>query len=332
MATLKDVALKAGVNVSTVSRALSGSSKISPHTVQRIRVIAQELNYQPNLSARVLAGKSSKMIGMIAPEIDSNYFAKLICAVEISLKERGYSLIVANSQFEEKKEEIAIEMFLNYQVEGIFLASSIHFKNNALLRKIREEHNVGLVLLEALAHYADYNYVMIDDAYGIEKAVEYLIAKGHKNIGFISDHLIDIIRKPMFCEALKRNGLRPEENPIISHPTERYEKAGYEVMNKFLDMANRPTAYIAGYDDMAIGAIRAVEDRGLSVPEDIAIIGNDNIRESMYLHKALTTLAPPVERMAQLGVDLMIDFIENNNKDIFHQITLKPELLVRETT
>jgi DNA-binding LacI/PurR family transcriptional regulator len=247
------------------------------------------------------------------------------------LKERGYSLIIANSQFDASKEADAIETFINNNVEGIFLASSIHVRNQPLLEHLREEKKIALVLLEALAHHPEYNYVMIDDTYGMEQAIAYFIRKGHKKIGFISDYILDLIRKPMYFEALKRNGLSIKNNPLLSHPTKRCEIAGYEIMQKFLDLKDYPTAYLAGYDDVAIGAIRAAEERGLSIPEDIAIIGNDDLIQSSYLHRKLSTLSPPVERMSELGVKLMLDVIEGNEWDSMHHIRLNPNFIIRET-
>ncbi len=330
--TLQDVAEVAGVNLSTASRALSGTGRISPETRAKVKKIAQELGYQPNQSARILAGKKSRLISFVVPEIDSGYFAKLIYFVEMKLQERGYSLIIANSQFIAEKEAKAIETFANNNVDGIFIASSINFENHKIIQKVKDETNIAVVLLEALANHEDYNYVMIDDTCGMEKSIEYLLGKGHKKIGFISDPILDLIRKPMYIEALRRNNLNEKDHPLISHPSLRYEQAGYEVMNRFLDMPDMPTAILAGYDDLAIGAIRAIEDRGLHVPEDVAIIGNDDIRQAPYLNKKLTTLSPPVEKMAELGVELMLGVIENKDKDVVHHIVLKPNLIIRETT
>lgn len=332
VASLKDVAAKAGVSLSTASRALNNSKGLSKKTCEHVRKIAKELNYRPNFSARILAGKSSKMIGIIVPEIDSNYFSKMINAIEKKLQEHNYFLLIANSQYTEEKELQALDTFINYNVDGIFLACTIHEDVLAQYNKSLREHDIPLVVIEARLHSNDYNYIMIDDAVGMTNAVEYLLSSGHKRIGFISDNILDVMRKDQFRTALINNGLDPKDNPIYSHPSKRFEESGYETMQKILEDPNRPDAFLAGYDDIAIGAIRAIEEHGLSVPEDIAIIGNDNIRESPFLHKSLTTLSPPVEKMASLGVDLMIDCITNGEDDVVHRITLKPDLLIRETT
>jgi DNA-binding LacI/PurR family transcriptional regulator len=331
MVTLKEIAKQAGVNISTVSRALSGEKDISEKTRENIQEIAKRLNYRPNVTARILAGKGSRMVGIIVPEIDSNYFAKLIYSLEIHLKAKGFSLMIANTQYDIKAETAAIENFCNYNMDGIFLASSIHVENLEILHRVKTVRKIPIVLLEALIPHVDYSYVMIDDTYGLSRAISYLLEKGYQRVGLLSDYILDKIRGPMYREALLRNHLNPEENPVFSHPTERFEKAGYECMQKILNEKDFPKAFLAGYDDIAVGAIRAIEERGLNVPEDIAIIGNDNIRESSYLHRSLTTLSPPVDKMAELGVDLLLNSIKNSTEDEIHQIILKPELLIRET-
>lgn len=332
LSTLKDVANKAGVSLSTASRALNNNKGLSKATCDHVKKVAEELNYKPNLSARILAGKSSKMIGIIVPEIDSNYFSKMIYEIEQQLQKHDYFLLIVNSQYQREKELRALETFINYNVDGIFLTCTIHEDILDHYNKTLREKNTPLVVLEARLHSDDYNYIMVDDTIGMTDAISYLLSRGHKRIGFIGDYILDTLRSSQFITALKNNGLDPNEHPIYSHPTKRFEESGYETMQAILSAPDYPDAFLAGYDDIAIGAIRAIEEHGLSVPDDISIIGNDNIRESSYLHKSLTTLSPPVDKMAALGIDLMIDCIEKNEFDVIHKITLKPELLIRETT
>lgn len=333
MSTLKDVAQKAGVNISTASRALNGSPHISEKTVNMVKQVARELNYIPNANARILAGKSSHMIGIIVPETNSDYFAKMIEALEMKLRENGYFLIIAITQFDPAKEAEALENFLNYNIDGVFLACSVDVKGLTKYHRKLTIQGIPLIALDTRQAGADCNQIMVDDAVGLTMAIHHLIERGHKTIGFLADYIIDEQRRTdMFRQALMNNGLEPDGYPIISHPSCRFEQAGYEVMKQFLSMTACPSAFIAGYDDMAIGAIRAVEEEGLQIPEDIAIIGNDNGKAGGFLHKKLTTLSPPVEKMARVGVEMMLDSINKKEQDMIHHISLIPELLVRETT
>ncbi|HBE77032.1 MAG TPA: hypothetical protein DDW65_04520, partial [Firmicutes bacterium] len=113
---------------------------------------------------------------------------------------------------------------------------------------------------------------------------------------------------------------------------ERFEQGGYNCMKKILSLTDRPTALLTGYDNIAVGAMRAIYEEHLKIPEDVAIIGNDNIRESSYLYQSLTTISPPVLEMSRMGVDLLIEKIENKENRVVHNIKLNPDLIIRETT
>lgn len=332
MVTLKDVALKAGVNPSTVSRALNHRSGVSDELIRKIELVADELGYLPNYSARIMAGKRSNIIGFIGPEIESNYFSRIVCEVERILKMEGYSMMYANTHFERQNEITALTNFINYNVDGIFLSCTINQDILDQFSPILNEKNIPLILLEARMHSKDYNYILVDDEAGMLNAIRYLLSKGHKRIGFLSDHILVTFRNNLFRSAVKKAGLDPDDNPIYIHKTKRFEAAGYEIMSEVLADPNRPTAFLAGYDDIAIGAMRAAKEAGLKIPDDFAVIGNDNIRESSYLYNSLTTLSPPLEKMAKLGVDLMMNSIMQNDINTIHHIDLKPELIIREST
>ena len=333
MTTLKDVARKAGVNISTASRALNGNPAISEKTALLVKQAASALNYKPNLSARILKGKKSNMIGVIVPETNSDYFSRLVETLEMRLQERGYFPIIANTKFDREKELDAVDHFLNYYIEGIFVVCVSSAKDLSRYSRKTALYNIPLIALDARKEGADCNQIMVDDMLGMTMAVSHLLEKGHKSIGFIGDAIIEQQgRTEMFRQAIRNNGLNVREEDIETCPDSRFEEAGYKMMKRFLSKKRYPDAYLAGCDDMAIGALRAAYENNLSIPDDIAIIGNDNGRASNYLHKRLTTLSPPIEKMSCLGVDMMIECIQNKDSSLTHKITLKPELLIRETT
>ena len=333
MTTLKDVAEKAKVSISTASRALNGSPNISEKTTVLIKKIAEELNYIPNVTAQVLAGKRSNIVGIIVPEINSDYFSKMIESIEIELQKNHYSLLIANTYYDSDKEASVLDNFINHNIDGIFLACSINNKDLKHYNRKLSLHGIPLIALDTRLEGADCNQIRVDDTLGMSMAVYHLLERGHKRIGFISDYINDKqLRPDMFRQALINNQLNPAKSQVISHQTCRFEQAGYEVMKTFLSQPSYPTAYIAGYDDIAVGAMRAITEAGLRIPEDIAIIGNDNGRAGEFLHKKLTTLSPPVEKMAQVGVDMMLKLISGEEKNMIQHISLIPELLERETT
>ncbi len=331
MTTLKDIALAAGVSQATVSRVLNGGKGISAATCARVMEIARELNYIPNVSAKILAGKRSRMIGMIVPEIDSNYFAPMICEVEHQLQKQGYFLLIANTQYQKEKEVQALNTFCTYHVDGIFLTCTVDTDILAQFEPVLEQNQIPVVLLEARVHTDKHSYIMVDDVAGMAEAIAYLKGLGYDRVGFIGDYILDVLRTGHFREALRKNGMDPADNPVYSNQLHRFEPGGYETMQQILADPDRPSAFLAGYDDIAIGAIRALNEAGLRMPEDIRIIGNDNMRVSPYLNKSLSTLSPPISQLARLGTEIMISAASGHEKNVIRHIRLKPELIIRET-
>lgn len=332
MASLEDVALKAGVSLSTASRALNNRPGLAPDTYTHVQQIAAELNYRPNPSARLLAGKHSKIIGIIAPELTSPYFSALIHEIEPLVQKAGYFLLIMNTEFDRQKEMEALQAFCSFHVDGVFLPTMAHMDVLDIYIQTFSANNIPFIGLEALLHSDNYSYIKMDDTYGISLAISHFLKKGAKRVCFLSDYLCDTLRANLYKEALHRNGLKLEENPIYSHPSKRHEIGGYELMKKVLATEDHPHAIVAAYDDIAIGAIRAIEEAGYSVPEDYQVIGNDNIRSAPYLHKTLSTLSPPIKKMAKIGVEILLDQIENHPAPgVVQHIILRPELIIRET-
>lgn len=330
LVTLKDIAERAGVNISTVSRALNHRSDIAEETRKMIESIAKELNYRPNLTAQALMGKSTKLIGVLVPEVESNYFVKIVNYLEEFLRIQGYSMIMVISHFDYNLEVEVLELFENRNVDGILVACSLSDEITKQIDYLKKKH-IPVVLIEALNHLPNYDYVMIDDTYGMMLAVEHLMNQGHTKIGFISDNMNADIRYPMYRKAMSNNGLKVNEKFVYKRP-ERFEEGGYLAAKEMLNCEERPTAIIAGYDSIAIGVMRAIWEAGYRIPEDFAIVGNDNIREAAYLPKGLSTISPPVQEMAKMVVNLLIEKIENPENQVIHNIKLKPELIIRETT
>ena len=258
MATLKEVAKLAGVNISTASRALNGSSSISKATTDLVRRAAKELGYTPNINARVLAGKKSNIIGIIVPEINSDYFSALIDNLESRLHEKEYYLLIASTHMDPGKDYRVLENFANYNVAGVFYACVTSSADIARYNELLKEKNIPLIALDVRLRSVDCNHILVDDSYGIDAAVRFLADKGHTEIGFIGEYILELTgRLEMFRQAVEQNGLRYSAENVFMHPTKRFAAAGYEGMMRFLSRDSYPTAYVAGYDAIAIGAMRA---------------------------------------------------------------------------
>lgn len=331
MATLKDIAKIAGVNKSTVSRALDGSGGVSEEKRNAIVKIADELGYIPDESAKVLAGKNAKTIGIIIPEIDCNYYASVVGTIEMKLRERGYSLIIGQSGFRFENELHYLKLFIQKKVDGIIFDL---YNTEAFLGKfedIKKSINVPIVFIETSLNMPLYDVIEIDNYYGVSLAVEHFAKAGFRNIGFISEFLSSKVRLPAYEKALNTFGI-PINRNLIKIGKERLEEGGYLRMKELIAQGSIPGAVVASYDTMAQGALKALDEHGIKVPQDISIIGFDNIRESPFFSIPLTTVAPPVIEMGEMAVGILLDRIEKKGDAFVQHISMKPRLVVRSST
>lgn len=329
MATLKDIARRAGVNVSTVSRALNNSREVGEETRKKINDIAIELDYKPDISAQALIGKGTKEVGVIIPEIISGYFAELVNSIESNLKKRLYSLVIGVTHHNFHEEIAYINTFRRRKVDGIIVIGSMHselekYINTPKLNKL------PIVLMQTKVRIDDCDYIAIDDEFGYNRAVEFLKEKGYSKFGYIADEISYQYRYKMLQAAFAKNDISISNKHIKVGKT-MFEMGGYELMKLLLEEENRPEVVFAGYDQAAIGAMKAVREHGLKIPDDIAIIGYDNIKMCLFSEPSLSTISPPLQEMAEQGVRLLLDKIECEGKRVVQHILLKPEFIVRNT-
>ncbi|MBT3272707.1 MAG: LacI family DNA-binding transcriptional regulator [Spirochaetales bacterium] len=331
MATLKDIAKELNVNISTVSRALNDSNEVGDETKKLVQETAKRLHYVPNLSARALVGKSTKLVGVIVPEIRSNHYVRVINHIETELKKHHYSFIFGKTNFKPENDIYYLNLFSQRKVDGIIIAGPV-FKNiKKTFDEIQSIYHRPILVMEAYIEYPNYDYVQIDNEYGIEEAVRHLVSKGIRVFGYVGDKLSSTMRVPYFKEALASNSLSLKKE-FIKIGSERFELGGYMRMKELLGQKKLPEAVFASYDHMALGAMKAIHEAGLKIPKDISIFGYDNINESEYMYKSLTTIAPPIEEMTKIGISTLIEKIENDGEKTIRHISLKPKLIVREST
>lgn len=330
MVTLKDIAKRAGVNISSVSKALNDSHEISEEKKKEIRIIADELNYIPNLSARALAGKASNSIGVILPEIASNLYARMMNGIENELNNSNYSIIMSTTNFQIESEVKMLHLFCSRAVDGILLIGSLNKDIEDHVTIIKKKYDIPIILLESHFELSKHDYVTIDNQYGIDLAIKHFKKRGYQRIGYISDDISASARLRLFKSAMVKNDLTFENKYVKTGP-ERFELGGYLRMKELLATPDFPRAVLASYDDVAIGAIKAIDEAGYNIPGDIAIIGFDNIRVSEYLSRPLTTIVPPIEEMVSIGVRVLIDIILAAKPGLNYKLVLKPSLVLRET-
>ena len=330
MATLKEIAKIAGVNVSTVSKALNGHNDINEETKGRIIKITQQMNYFNKKSNVQNQANGNYMIGVICPEIDSNFYAQIVTKIEEKVMDKGYSLVIGLSQFNPEKESNYLRLLLNKGVDGVVLITSTNQSIADIMSEIKKDFNIPIIVITVNQMVDCYDSIKIDDHIGVTMAINHLIQLGHKKIGYVGDRL-SMHRLDSFREALDKSNARIEEK-WIRIGTERFEEGGYLRMKEILKSKELPTAILASYDDIAIGAMRAIHEKGMRIPQDISIVGVDNIGTARYLNPNLTTVSEPVNEMGDIACSILFNKIENKAYTTIQSVVLKPELIIREST
>lgn len=331
MATLKDIADICNVNISTVSRALAGKRTVNPKTRDYIRKVADQLKYTPNLPARALAGGTTKTIGLIVLEVDSNYYAKIIKSVEQAFHQHGYVLIVGIGNYEYQKELDCLKAFNSRHVDGIIMVGPFSEEFNANLSNLKELFSHPSVIVQAKTKCGFATHITMDDRAGILAAVGHLAELGHKRLGYISERGSKTRRITGFTEALAAYGL-PYYEEYVKIGSDRFEAGGYQAMNEMLNQASRPTAVFFSCDNIALGATKAIYEHGLSIPRDISLVGYDGVKEAAYLPAALTTVVQPVAEMSRIAVEQIVSQIESNDRTTNLCLSVQPQLVVRESS
>jgi LacI family transcriptional regulator len=328
MISMKELAKLACVDVSTVSRALSDSPKVKPETKEAIKKLAEQHRYVPDDLARGLVGKQTFTIGVIIPEFINTFYAEMIEGMEKVLSEKGYTILFGKSGFSLRSEIEYFNTFLRKRVDGV-IACSISGEFLKHTRKMNR--SLPLVLADTYATDTEFDIVTIDNAYGVQCVIDHLVQLGHKNIGFIGDKIITGERLNAYRKALSYVGISTGEK-YIKIGSECYEQGGYLRMHELLAMAVRPTAVFAATDNMAIGAMHAAFEVGLQIPEDVSVVGFDDIMVSSYMEVPLTTVIQPKFEIGRISATLLLNRIADKSSKFKQQIILKPEMVIRQTT
>ncbi len=329
MATIKDVAKLAGVSTTTVSHVINKTRFVADKTTQAVWDAISELNYSPSAVARSLKVNTTKSIGMIVTTSESPFFAEIILAMERHCYEMGYSLFLCNTQNDPLKIQNHLDMLMTKRVDGILVMCSEYTPNSlALLNRT----NIPMVVMD-WGHECNSDVIMDNSFMGGYLATQHLIKNGHKDIAVISGNLFKTISKNRFqgfSKAMNDADLLIEPDWIQEGDFE--PEGGFECMNNILDSGKIPTAVFCFNDVMALGAISAINLKGLSVPQDISVIGYDNIHNSRFYAPPLTTMHQSKSRLSDRVLELLLERIAEKDKKNEPQILeFTPELVVRDS-
>ena len=329
--TLKDVARQSGCSVTTVSRALAGYDDVNEHTRQRIIEVARQLGYQPNLVARGLRCQSTQTLGLIIPANDrsfsGDFFSQLMLGISDGAARRHYDLLVSLQKSDEEELAAYRRIVGGNRVDGIILARTRYADPRiAYLRSV--QHPFVVSGRAAPGEANDFPYIDVDSQHGIRLAVEHLMKLGHRHIGLIlppREIAYTGYRLQGYLDALQTTST---EYVVYG---DLMRSGGYAGANQLLDQHPHLTAIVACNDLMALGAISAVQGRGLRVGTDIAITGFDDLPAAEYAHPALTTIHQPIYEIGQRLAHMLIGLIEGE-APLETQIMLPARLIVRDSS
>lgn len=325
--TIKQVAEKAGVSVTTVSFVLNGNhDQVSAQTVDKVMKVAKELGYVPNRRAQNLQSQKSGFLVMVIEDVMNPYFMKLSQALVTELNKTDYTLAMINRNNRTVSDEAFWNLFSNATFDGGFIVSNIFDSTD----RVKLTNNfMPFVMMDEFIETDNLPLVTNDNLYGGKLAADYLLSMGHRKIACITGakHSPNSeMRYLGFKEILDQSAV-----PLIKKYQGNYGfNSGYEFMIEIIRDYPEITAVFCFNDMMAFGAMEACKDQGLSVPEDISIIGYDNVGQSIGLDRVLTTIDQGIEKIAESAVKMLIDVIENK-KISQMKLLIEPQLIERKT-
>ncbi len=327
---MKDVARDLKVSVVTVSKGLRDHSDISDATKKRILKRVRELNYQPNWIARSLVSGRTHTIGLVVPDLMSSFFAEVAKGITEKMRPFHYQVVISISEESPKLESEEVHFLLGRRVDGLVLASAQSIRNTALFRYI-DEHHVPYVLIDRKINGVDANYVGINNESVGMMATNHLIDCGCRSIAHIRGPKIDTAAGRMagYRQALRERGLSSGSGMIV--PGTHEDAGGYRGMQRLLKLKERPDGVFCFNDPVAAGAVKAILEAGLRVPQDIAVIGVGNVHYSDQLRVPISTVDQSSLQTGREAAELLLRLIDKRARGT-RAIFLKPKLIVRESS
>ena len=327
---LRDVAERAGVSISTVSRTLNSPEKVRPVIAERVRQAVSELHYVPDAAARALALRRSRTIGAVIPTLSNPIFAAGIQGMESRLNERDYGLIIGSSEYAAERQRRQVLTLIERGVDGLVLHG---LSRGGEDRRVIEERGIPFVSIWSYRDDAAHPCIGFDNLKVAKRLAGFLLDLGHRRFAMIAgithenDRATD--RLNGVREALARRSLRLDDSASIEKPYGITEgREGFHAI--FTAAAEPPTAIIAGNDLLALGAMIEAQTVGLSVPGDVSIVGFDDADFSQHIVPGLTTMRVPSERMGRLAADYMMSRLEG--RTVEERCRVEVELIVRGST
>jgi len=325
-ATIIDVASRAGVSKSVVSRVIRGEASVSPTSRAAVMAAAEALGYRTNAVARSLVQRRTYNVGVMVSDLHNIFFAEVLDGLYAAAAERGYRTLITTGNRDPVAEERALEQLLELRADGIVLAGA------RLAPEVvgAAARSVPIALVGSDLRLRDVDVVVDDDFRGAELAVEHLAGLGHRDIALIDggEGAGAAERRAGYRAAMDAAGLSRHARV---EPGDFTEGGGYEGARRLLARSRRPTAIFASNDQSAVGALDAINEAGLAVPQDVSLIGYDNTALAALRHISLTTIHQPRHQIGEMAMKAVVRRIEHPGSPARRHV-LAPKLIVRDTT
>ena len=329
MVTIKDVAREAGVSIGTASQALGGSAVVREATRRRVLAVATRLRYQPSALARGLVTRRTHTVGLLISDIANPFFIRAVRAVEDVAQENGYNVILCNTDEDPAKETQYLRILMEKRVDGIILATTA-----GSLQAVRDVRwrRVPLVLFDRELPRVATDTVKVDGVLGGRLATEYLLSLGHRRIAIIHGPVVRSTgaeRLQGYLAALKAAGIRPI--PALIREGNFKQDSGYDLARALLGASPPPTALFCTNNLMTVGALQALQERKVRIPDDLSLVGYDDMEWWTLTHPPLTTVGQPVYDLGREAMRLLLERIGREKARRPQRVVLKPELILRDS-
>ncbi len=330
MATITDVAKEANVSVATVSRVLNKKNSVKPETVERVQKAIEKLSFEPNMSARNLRRNETRVILIIAPNITNPYYSHILAGIGDAANESKYSALIYNTSGDIAREKAGLEMLKKKRADGaILLANGM---NSTWIQEYSKEYPI--VQCSEYALKLDIPRISIDNYKAATDVMNYVIGLGHKRIATISssnNYVSTALRLQGYLDSLKCHDLEIHKEYISMASVDYSFKSGKSCAYELLQQKYRPTAIFCISDILALGAITAASELGIRVPEDLTVIGFDDVDNTTMFHPYITTIAQPCYELGKESFRIL-NACMNDEKGINKKIVLPHKFIIRESS
>lgn len=326
--TIRDVASRAGVSVATVSRVFNDSGPVHEETRRRIREAARELRYAPNSAARSLSTRRTNTLGVLLPDLHGEFFSEIIRGIDLAAQRRHHHLIVSSSHNDRSEVEAALRT-MRGRVDGLILMSPA-VDADTLVAELPDA--LPVVLLNCAVRDPRFDGLEIDNAGGTRAMVAHLVACGHQRIAMIhgaSRNHDAAERRRGYRAALRAAGIEPR--PEWEHAGDFTDAGGHAGAAALVRLTPRPTAILAANDAMAVGALSAVREAGLRVPEDVAVVGFDDVPIARYVQPPLTTVRVNIGELGARAAETLLQALADGDAHRPRHVVLPTALVVRDS-